>query len=243
MKASKLRTAAILVGGIGTRLADRTGGLPKCLMTFNGKVFLKMQLEWLKARGVRQVSLCTGHKSEMIVAAVETMNLDNLEVHISHEDQPLGTGGALKQLAQKLNCSLDLLVLNGDTFFNFEVGSTELTYSREMFGNVVFVSKVGNAERFGAIECVNGEAVFFDEKVKGFKGYVNVGCYSLKTEQLCEFGSDKFSLEHHYMPWLSKQRRLGCVELPPNVFYDFGTNESFDNVGKAQVNWLKFDGS
>ena len=86
MHPSTFSMAAILVGGVGTRLAERTKGIPKCLMTFNDKIFLKMQLDWLKAQGVSQVFLCTGYKSEMIVSAVEKMSFDSPEIHFSYED-------------------------------------------------------------------------------------------------------------------------------------------------------------
>jgi hypothetical protein len=48
----------ILAWGLGTRIIERSGGLPKALIPVPGKPFLFYQLEWLARQNVRDV---TGH--------------------------------------------------------------------------------------------------------------------------------------------------------------------------------------
>src|SRR5262249_14233570 len=58
--------AFVLAGGLGSRLRERFGDLPKPLVPVAGKPFLARQLEWLAAQGVREVVLCLGHGADQV---------------------------------------------------------------------------------------------------------------------------------------------------------------------------------
>ena len=50
----------ILAGGLGTRIRNRSNGLPKSLIPVLGKPFIFYQLEWLKRQQVDRVVLSIG---------------------------------------------------------------------------------------------------------------------------------------------------------------------------------------
>ena len=56
--------AVILVGGLGTRLAEQFPDVPKGLVPVNGRPFLEWQLDWLRRGGITRVLLAAGHKGE-----------------------------------------------------------------------------------------------------------------------------------------------------------------------------------
>ena len=58
--------AAILAGGLGTRLRPLTDKVPKAMAPVNGRPFLEYELELLASHGVDDIVLCVGYKGEMI---------------------------------------------------------------------------------------------------------------------------------------------------------------------------------
>ena len=85
---------------MGTRILERSGGLPKALIPVLGKPFLFYQLEWLARQDVRDVVMSVGYKGELIKAAVGNGKNFGLSVTYAEEGSVLrGTGGALRYAA------------------------------------------------------------------------------------------------------------------------------------------------
>ncbi len=92
-------TAAILAGGLGTRLRPVVPDRPKVLADVRGRPFLAYLLDNLVVQGVREVVLCTGYLGEQIRKAFgETWG--PLRLWYSQEEAPLGTAGALRLAAR-----------------------------------------------------------------------------------------------------------------------------------------------
>src|SRR5579875_1118215 len=60
--------AAILCGGLGTRLRGTLGGLPKSMAPLAGAPLLERLVRWAAEAGVARVWLCTGHGGAAIRA-------------------------------------------------------------------------------------------------------------------------------------------------------------------------------
>lgn len=106
--------AVILLGGKGTRIAAHFPDRPKALVPVHGRPFLEWQLDWLKRNGIQRVQLAAGHLAEVLATYLTTRPPDGLEIALSREPEPLGTGGALKFIEPRLS-SDPVLVLNGDS--------------------------------------------------------------------------------------------------------------------------------
>lgn len=92
--------AAIIAGGLGTRLGALTKDVPKPLVPVAGRPFLDHQLKLLRAGGVDKVVLCIGHLGEQIQDFVGDGSRWGLEVAYSLDGPVLlGTGGSLKKAA------------------------------------------------------------------------------------------------------------------------------------------------
>ena len=111
--------AIILAGGLGTRLRSIVSDVPKCMAPVAGKPFLYYVIEYLKKQGVDKFIFSLGYKHEMIEAWLNEQ-YPLMFMQTSVEEEPLGTGGAVK-LACSLATEKDILILNGDTLFNLEV--------------------------------------------------------------------------------------------------------------------------
>jgi len=58
--------AIILAAGRGSRMKSLTDDRPKCLIKFNDKPLIDMQLEALREAGIKNISVVTGYKRELI---------------------------------------------------------------------------------------------------------------------------------------------------------------------------------
>src|SRR5215475_14936908 len=111
--------AFILCGGHGTRLRPVLADRPKSMALISGTPFLQLLLDRLKSQRVDDVILGTGYMAEKIESYFGRGNQFGVRIRYSREDEPLGTGGALK-LAEPL-ISDPVLVLNGDSYVEWEL--------------------------------------------------------------------------------------------------------------------------
>lgn len=105
--------AAVLAGGLGTRLRPYTTVLPKPLVPVGDRPILELIFAWLARSGVERVDVCIGHLGELIqtyFSQAETIP-PRLDVRWQWEREPLGTAGALRSIP---DVDESLLVVNGD---------------------------------------------------------------------------------------------------------------------------------
>lgn len=108
-----LPEAFILCGGRGSRLQGVLGDLPKALAEVGGRPFLAQLLEHLAQAGVPRVILCTGVGGDAVADFARRQTI--IPTAISHETEPLGTGGALALARPQLR-GPSAFVLNGDSW-------------------------------------------------------------------------------------------------------------------------------
>lgn len=86
----------ILAGGFGTRLQSVVKDIPKPMADINGYPFLKYVFDYLSKYNITKVILSVGYKQEIIKEYFET-SYKNINIVYSTENNPLGTGGAIKK--------------------------------------------------------------------------------------------------------------------------------------------------
>jgi NDP-sugar pyrophosphorylase family protein len=111
--------AAVLAGGLATRLRPITRTVPKALVEVAGKPFLDHQLTLLRDRGFRRVVLCVGHLGDQIESFVGDGLRWGLDIRVSPDgDRLLGTGGALRRAVPLLGEAF--WVLYGDSYLDID---------------------------------------------------------------------------------------------------------------------------
>lgn len=113
------RQVVILAGGMGTRLAAVTGGLPKALVPIGGYSVLERQLALAGKHGIEHALLLLGQGAEQVVAWVETHATGRLQIDWMIEPEPLGNGGALLAAISRLERRF--LVFFADQLLDFDV--------------------------------------------------------------------------------------------------------------------------
>src|SRR5438045_1290207 len=141
--------AFVLCGGPGTRLRPILADRPKSMAPISGTPFLQLLLDRLRSQGVSDVILGTGYMAEKIEGYFDCGNKSAMCIRYSKEDEPLGTGGALK-LAEPL-ISDPVLVLNGDSYVEWSlIPMLELFRAKDAI-SVVVVQAVADVTRYGSV--------------------------------------------------------------------------------------------
>ena len=231
--------AVILLGGQGTRLAAQFPDLPKCLVPVAGRPFLEWQLDWLKRNGIRRVLLAAGYKAEVLEKHLAARKPDELDLFLSRESAPLGTGGALKFVEPQLATD-PVLVLNGDSLvpnLDFSTVWKKSFHSVEkpadFFHSVeksfpqcgkLFAVPIAAAGRYGTVEFgADGFVTAFREKAERAAGFVNAGVYLLPRALMTAIpGGRAVSIETEIFPALAARRQLVTLPAPPPLL-DMGT--------------------
>ena len=233
--------AVILLGGKGTRLAARFPDLPKALVPVRGRPFLEWQLDWLKRNGIARVLLAAGHKADVLDAYLAARAPDGLDLVLSREPEPLGTGGALK-FVEPLLATDPVLVFNGDSLtpnLDFSTPWKKVFHGVEktagFFHSVeksfpqcgkIFVAPIAEAGRYGTVESdAEGFVTAFREKAERAAGFVNTGVYLLPRALIAAIPAGKaVSIETEIFPALAARRQLLALPAPPPLL-DMGTPE------------------
>ena len=105
------KRAVILAGGKGTRLRPYTVVLPKPLMPIGEFPILEVIVKQLVAAGFDHITMAVNHQAEIIKAFFMDGSKWGIRIDYSLEDQPLGTMGPLKLIA---DLPEHFLVMNGD---------------------------------------------------------------------------------------------------------------------------------
>ena len=208
----------ILAGGLGTRLRSVVADLPKVLAEVAGRPFITHLLDQLAQAGLEAATLLTGYKGEIVE---ETLGLayGGMQLGYSVEETPLGTGGAIRAAARVIPCE-QLLVLNGDTFF--DVDYRKLVQQAPAGSDLMACRRVEDVGRYGAVQLNDsGRVVALAEKGAQGLGLINGGIYVLRREGIAAWPKAVFSIETGYFPERLAAERLYGVACD-GAFIDIG---------------------
>ena len=185
----------VLAGGLGTRLASITSDIPKPMALIGSRPFLEYLLDYLVEQGIEQVVLAVSHKWEVIRDHFGD-SYREMSLSYSVEDQPLGTGGAIRQ-ALGLLTEDEAVVLNGDTLFRVDLESMANSHRNGGTRLSIALKQVPDSGRFGRVEVsADGVIADFLEKSTGGPGWINGGVYMLHRKLFADFPMPtKFSFE------------------------------------------------
>jgi|TARA_Y100000031_G_C8165941_1_gene359364 NDP-sugar pyrophosphorylase family protein len=219
-------TAVILAGGLGTRLRKVITNRPKVLAEINGKPFLYYLFDQLTAAGIKKLIVSTGYMAEKIDEIVGS-SYKSLQVSYSREKIPLGTGGALKLAGQAVTTKY-CLVMNGDSYTDFDFDSLLINHLKLDDSIIIVVKSVEDSSRYGNIHMdeQNNILKFTEKGGTPNWGLINTGVYLMSTSVLQEIPEKiPCSLEYDFFPSMIGQGI--CGYKTEGRFIDIGTPESY----------------
>lgn len=221
--------AALLAGGLGTRLRSVVSDRPKVMALVAGRPFVTHLLDQLAESGIRKVVLCTGYMADMIRNELGD-EYRGMELVYSVEDTPLGTGGAL-QNAVRLLSGDKILVLNGDSYCQCNLASFITAHAASTAPAGMVLARVDDVSRFGAVLTSNDSLVgSFNEKgEKSGPGWINAGIYLLPKRLIQEIApGQQVSLEREVFP---AHLTEGIYGYPcSGLFIDIGIPEEYQRA-------------
>ena len=177
--------AVIVAGGFGSRMMPLTERRPKHLLEVAGVPFVEHQLTRLAAAGVGKVVLATSYHADMFEPVLGDGSRFGIELIYVTEDEPLGTGGAIRNVADALSEDPDaaIVILNGDILSSHDLPAQLLGFRTPREGRKVDVSlhlvTVDDARAFGSVPTdeVGRVTAFLEKSDNPVTNQINAGCY------------------------------------------------------------------
>ena len=246
--------AILLCGGMGTRLRSVVSDRPKPMADICGKPFLQYLLEMLRDKGITEVIFALGYMGEMIEEYFQDGSAFGLKIAYSYEEEPLGTGGAIRNALPKI-LEEEVLVLNADTYFPMDYQGL-LRFHQENDGDFSLATRaVPDISRYGAVRRdAAGRILAWNEKLgdggqqlgegskqpiegnaqqavssshKTLAGEINGGIYVMKKSLIAEIPEGKQSLEQDCIPkGLSEGKRIFGLPFE-GYFMDIGIPKDY----------------
>jgi D-glycero-alpha-D-manno-heptose 1-phosphate guanylyltransferase len=237
-----IKEAIILAGGFGTRLQSVVSDLPKPMAPVGKQPFLNYQLRYLKHFGITKVILSVGHLYEKITSYYKK-NFEGIDIDYSIEKTPLGTGGGIR-LAMGKCITSNVLVLNGDSFFDIDINLFSEKHGGSGSDASLALRSVLNASRYGTVKLSEstsepGRIIGFSEKSNlNQSGLINAGIYILKKEVYLNNSPAEtpFSIEKDFFEKKLSELSISGFEFE-GYFIDIGIPEDYT---KAQDDFKEF---
>jgi mannose-1-phosphate guanylyltransferase len=162
--AEQLRDAIIIAGGFGTRMRHLTADRPKPMVELAGRPIVEWQIDQLKAGGIECIVFATGHMADKIRDHFGDGGRVGVEIRYSHENTPLGRGGAIKQAMGLLpETWQDVAVTNADNIWDTDINEVYKKHKAKDATATLVLVPVAN--QFGVVETnEQDEIVAFREK-------------------------------------------------------------------------------
>jgi len=231
--------ALILAGGLGTRLRELSGDLPKPMISVAGKPFIEYIILNLRDQGIKEVVIAVHHMADKIKSYFGSGNRWEVDITYSEEEEPLGTGGAIKKAEKYLDDTF--LVLNGDSYCNFNLKDFVEFHNSKRSKATLLLTKVSSeeAKNFGSVILNENKIVDFSEKSShNDEVLVNCGVYLFEPTILDYIPSNKkVSIEDDIFPVLANSGLL-CGYRNEGYFSDIGRPETYKKFKKDVLETL-----
>lgn len=223
--------AMVLAGGLGTRLRPLTLTRPKHLLPIANRPHLEHVFDLLERHGIDEVVLTTSYLAGAFEEVVARARGRGLEVRVTHEDEPLGTAGAMRN-ALPLMGDDTFLVFNGDILTDCDLTGV-LAFHRDRGAEAtIWLQPVDDPSAFGVVPTDE------DGRVQGFiekpppgaapTNLINAGVYVLSPSVLDRVPEGAiWSAERQLFPTLVEEKAPIFALATAAYWMDIGTPQKY----------------
>lgn len=202
--------AILLVGGQGTRLRPVTVNTPKPMVPTAGVPFLAHQIARAAAAGVTHIVMATCYLAEVFEPYFGDGSAFGLSLEYVVEDEPLGTGGAIRNAGQRLTGGPDssVLVFNGDILTGLDIRGLVDAHEAADADVSLHLVRVEDPRAFGLVPTdPDGRVLAFTEKPQTpeeiITDQINAGCYVFRRSVIDSIPAGRpVSVERETFPGL-----------------------------------------
>ena len=222
--------AVVMAGGFGTRMRPLTDQVPKPMLPVGGRPLLERIVEQLRDSGVRQLNVTTHYQAQAISDHFRDGRDFGVSIEYTHEDEPLGTAGALG-LVDTSEDEL-VLVVNGDIMTRLDFRAMVDFHRDHKADMTAAVLRYEYELPYGVVRSDGPDITAVVEKPRS-SHFVLAGIYLLAAE-VCGLVPRG---EHCDMPDLIERALAGgrrVVSFPIHEYWaDIGQPEDYERVAAA----------
>jgi NDP-sugar pyrophosphorylase family protein len=203
--------AIILAGGLGTRLKPLTDATPKPLLPVRGKPIIQWGVENLAKYGINEIIFSIGYKAEMIKGFFGNGERLGVRIYYNIESEPLGTGGAVKDIVKKFSISEPFVLIWGDNIADFNISEMIKSYERNNAWIAMSLTERDDVENFGVAKLEGEKIAGFVEKPKKEEApskLINAGAFIVSPSALDILPEGKSSIEKQCFEILAKEGKV-----------------------------------
>jgi dTDP-glucose pyrophosphorylase len=220
----------IMAGGFGTRLRPLTDNCPKPMLKVGGSPMLETLILQFKACGFRKFYISTHFLPHIIHNYFGDGEKLGVEIEYVHENEPLGTGGALGLLPSNMS-KKPLVMINGDVLTTVDFLKVLQFHMTSNADATMCVREHEYQVPYGVVE---GEGISIERMSEKptYRFHVNTGIYIVDNSIVRSVQSN----QKIDMPSLLEQHianRKNIHKYPLHEYWlDIGRKEDFE---RAQI--------
>ncbi|MFE0193635.1 sugar phosphate nucleotidyltransferase [Streptomyces sp. NPDC058989] len=227
--------AILLVGGKGTRLRPLTVHTPKPMVPAAGVPFLTHQLARARAAGVEHIVLATSYLAEVFEPYFGDGSSLGLHLEYVTEQEPLGTGGAIRNVAERLHSAPGdpVLIFNGDILTGLDIAALVDTHRTCGADVSLHLTRVEDPRAFGLVPTDDtGRVTAFLEKPQTpeeiVTDQINAGAYVFNRSVIDTIPAGRpVSVERETFPGLLAEGAHLQGMVDSTYWLDLGTPQAF----------------
>lgn len=227
--------AILLVGGQGTRLRPLTISTPKPMLPVAGYACTEHQIALAQVAGIGRIILGTSYRAEVFEEYFGHGEDFGVELVYAFEDEPLGTGGAIRNAAAYLTCAPNepVIVFNGDVLTGLDIVALVQRWRDANADVALYLTRVEDPRPYGLVSTdAKGRVLEFREKPTNpeeiISDQINAGCYVFKRSVIDLIPSDRpLSVERETFPELLEAGCMVIGVVDDGYWLDLGTPLAF----------------
>lgn len=225
----------IMAGGFGTRLRPLTDNCPKPMLPVGGKPLLETIIGNLKEQGFYKFYISTHYLPEVIQNHFGNGDKFDIQIQYVHENEPLGTGGALS-LLPKNEIDLPFIVINGDVLTNMNFNKLIDFHNNQNAIATMCVREFQYQIPYGVVNSENSIIQSMTEKPSYYFD-INTGIYVISPELLHQVQSKFIGMPTILEQQIQNNQKVTSYPLH-EYWLDIGQMEDYN---RAQRDILTLD--
>ena len=221
--------ALLLAGGLGTRLRPLTFTRPKHLLPIANRPHVQHVFDLLMRHGIGDVVLTTSYLAEAFGDTIAAARDRGLAVEVTHEREPLGTAGAIRNAAPLVRGGT-FFVFNGDVLTDVDLGEVLSFHRRRSALATIVLTPVDDPSAYGVVPTDDhGRVLGFIEKPSredAPTNLINAGVYVFEPSVLDRIPQAR--------SWSAERRLFPDLVDEGAALFALGTDAYWMDIGTPQ---------
>ena len=236
--AAEISTPVVLMaGGKGVRLYPLTKDVPKPMLKIGETPILEIILRKLKAQGFRNIYISVNYLADVIQDHVKDGAWLGLKVTYLHETQPLGTAGALAQLAGKLG--EPFIVMNSDLLTNCDLRQVIKFHKKQGAKATLGVREYSFQIPYGVVN-IDGTQVSSISEKPIHRSMVSAGIYALDPWALSLIPQDEYCDMPTLLDMIKTEGQKVTAFPIHESWLDIGRHDDLNDARNNLDHWLDY---